>query len=57
MPPKVKLLRPDGKVIEFRLDHAERILTMRDNGGWVLQDEKYELVGNEIVRKRTKRTA
>jgi hypothetical protein len=53
----VKLLRPDGVEVDFELGHAERLMAMPDNGGWELVDANFEMVGNEIVRRRRKKTA
>lgn len=41
-------LEAHGVTREFEFAHAERILQMRDNGGWVLADKKYEFVNNAL---------
>lgn len=35
----------------FGIEHAERILRMSNNGGWVLTDKSYKFNGKSIVKK------
>jgi hypothetical protein len=48
-------LRADslGVTREFEITHAERLLTMQNNGGWYLATEDYELKDGNIVRRTT----
>lgn len=40
----------------FELGHAERLLAIRDNGGWTLDDERFEYSEkNGIGRKQNKK--
>lgn len=41
----------DVKGREFEITHAERLLTMKPNGGWELADDNYELKDGNIVRR------
>jgi hypothetical protein len=42
----------NGVTQQFELAHAERILRMRNNGGWALpKDSKFEFVDNGIRRR------
>lgn len=42
----------NGVTQQFELAHAERILRMRNNGGWALpEDSKFEFVDNGIRRR------
>lgn len=42
---------------EFEIDHAERLLNMPNNGGWVLPKEsEYELKDGAIIRRNKKGT-
>lgn len=36
---------------EFEISHAERLLSMRNNGGWVLSDKEFEFK-NGVISKR-----
>lgn len=38
----------------FELAHAERLLNYRDNGGWVLDDDKFELKNGSLIRRSAK---
>lgn len=43
---------------DFEFEHAERILLMSRNGGWVLpKDSKYTLTENGLQRRRNKKEA
>lgn len=46
----------NGVTREFELSHAERLLRMRNNGGWELtENSKYEFVDNGLRRRGNKR--
>ena len=53
---KVKLVRQyDGEQVEFEVDHAERILKMRNGGGWALpEDSEYEMKDGTLDRRNKK---
>lgn len=36
---------------EFEISHAERLMNIPKNGGWVIDDEDYELDNGNIVRR------
>lgn len=38
----------------FSVEHAERLLAMLDNGGWVLADEKYQYKDGTISKRDKK---
>lgn len=40
----------DGKLFEFELSHAERILNI-SNCGWIICDKKYEFDNGNIIRR------
>lgn len=42
-----------GVTREFEITHAERLLTMQNNGGWYLATDEYELKDGNIVRRTT----
>ena len=47
--------RNEGAIREFAIDHAERILAMR-NSGWVLpKDSQFELINGTISRRNQKK--
>ena len=46
-------LSVNGFKREFEITHAERLLGMRNNGGWVLDDNRYELSSNGTLFKRS----
>ena len=57
MATKVNTIRLQvGERIEaFEVEHAERILRMRNNGGWhIADDEKVELTKNGKKKKKDK---
>jgi hypothetical protein len=39
---------------QFELTHAERLLSMRKNGGWELADDNYTWDGNILRRNKGK---
>ncbi|MCM1077864.1 MAG: hypothetical protein NC344_06840 [Bacteroidales bacterium] len=39
-----------GVTEEFEITHAERILNMRNNGGWVLEDSNYIFKNGALIR-------
>ena len=42
---------------DFEIDHAERILRMKNNGGWQLpENSKYVLTQHGLERRRNKKT-
>lgn len=43
----------------FAFEHAERLLSMRDNGGWYLADDNFEIAEDGKIRhkKNTRGTA
>ncbi len=46
----------NGVTREFELSHAERLLRMRNNGGWELtENSKYEFVDNGLRRRGNKK--
>ena len=45
----------NGVTREFEISHAERLLGMPNNGGWKLQDSKYEYVNNGLRRRQDKK--
>ena len=52
---KVKLLSvEDGRQLEFEVDHAERILAMRDSGWALPEDSEYELKDGTLNRRPKK---
>lgn len=54
---KVLLVVPEHNLQqEFTLEHAERLLRMKNNGGWILpKDSKFELTENGLkYRTNTK---
>ena len=42
---------------EFEVSHAERLLAMKNNGGWMLPKGKYELKDGCIIIRKTKKGA
>ncbi len=38
---------------EFELSHAQRILNMKNNGGWKLVDSKFILDDNGDIKRKT----
>lgn len=54
---KIELLRTDtGAKEKFDIQHAEKLLSMRNNGGWILpEDSKYQFdIENGLTAKRNK---
>lgn len=50
----VELETADGKIQEFEINHAERILRMPNNGGWRLPDNSpYQFDYYDGITKRT----
>ena len=50
------LCEATGEVTEFAVDHAERILKMRDSG-WVLpEDSEYKLGEDGTLSRESKKT-
>lgn len=51
---KVTLVVPKHKMEQvFDADHAERLLAMRDNGGWELpKNSEFELDENGNIRRK-----
>lgn len=47
-------LTANGITQEFTIEHAERLLSMPNNGGWKLNDKDYYLKGNVIFRTNRK---
>ena len=46
----------NGVTQEFELSHAERILRMRNNGGWTLpKQSNFEFTDNGLQRRRDKK--
>lgn len=46
----------NGVTREFEISHAERILRMRNNGGWTLpRESKFEFVNNGLRRCEDKK--
>ena len=51
----VSLVRQaDGKATEFAVDHAERILRMKDSGWELPADSEYELTTDGTINPRNK---
>lgn len=44
----------NGVAREFEISHAERLLRMRNNGGWELNDKQFEFVENALRRRKNK---
>lgn len=44
-----------GVTQEFEITHAERLLRMQNNGGWVLPKESDYIFGNGAISKRNKK--
>lgn len=45
-----------GATVEYEISHAERLLRMRNNGGWRLPEKStFEFVDNGIRRKGNKK--
>ena len=42
---------------EFEISHAERLMSIPNNGGWIIDDEDYELGENGNILRRHKREA
>lgn len=42
-----------GVVRDFEYSHAERLLRMKDNGGWVLASNDYEFINGNIIRRHS----
>lgn len=40
---------------KFEITHAERLLSMRINGGWYLEDKDFELNENGTISRRSKK--
>jgi len=51
---KIKLVVPEHNVEqEFTVSHAERLLRMKNNGGWVLpKDSKFEFNETNGIKRR-----
>ena len=45
----------NGEVTEFAVDHAERILAMRDSGWALPEDSEYELNEDGTIGRRDKK--
>lgn len=43
-----------GLGVRMPFTQAERLLRIRDNGGWMLDDKGYEFNGERLVRARRK---
>lgn len=41
----------EGAKQEFDIDHAERILAMKNSGWYIPEDSKYELVNGSICQR------
>ena len=53
---QVKLLcLANGEVTEFAVDHAERILAMRDSGWELPEDSEFELNEDGTISRRDKK--
>lgn len=50
----VRLTCPSLGEREFEVSHAERLLSMQNNGGWQLSDKEYEYKNGSISRKANK---
>ena len=49
-------LQVGGRIESFEIEHAERILRMRNNGGWHIDDdEKVEFTKNGFRPKKNNR--
>lgn len=49
-------LQVGGRIESFEIEHAERILRMRNNGGWrIADDEKVEFTKNGFRPKKNNR--
>ena len=49
-------LQVGGRIESFEIEHAERILRMRNNGGWhIADDEKVEIKKNGFRPKKNNR--
>ena len=49
-------LQVGGRIESFEIEHAERILRMRNNGGWHIADgEKVEFTKNGFRPKKNNR--
>ena len=46
----IKLESPTGRQESFRVEHAERILRLSNNGGWRLADKGYKFNGLSITK-------
>lgn len=46
----IKLENPSGRQESFRVEHAERILRLSNNGGWRLADKGYKFNGLNITK-------
>ena len=44
------LEEPTGRQESFRVEHAERILRLSNNGGWKLADKGYKFNGLNISK-------
>lgn len=40
---------------EFEVSHAERLLSIRNNGGWYLDDKEFKFDNGNIVRRHTEK--
>ena len=49
------LCEATGEVTEFAVDHAERILAMRDSGWALPEDSEYELNEDGTIGRRDKK--
>lgn len=50
----IKLENPSGRQESFRVEHAERILRLSNNGGWRLADKGYKFNGLNISKVNKK---
>ena len=50
----VTLEEPTGRQESFRVEHAERILRLLNNGGWKLADKDYKFNGLNISKVNKK---
>ena len=49
-------LQGGGRIESFEIEHAERIVRMRNNGGWhIADDEKVEFTKNGFRPKKNNR--
>ena len=54
-PTKIKLIHKGIKEpVEFKVEHAEKILNMNNNGGWEIADSKFILDENGNIKRKPK---